>query len=57
MKHQDRTGFARSVMAVAVAMTAAQATAQTAEAPRAKDDDVRIGSIVITGAGDRLGTG
>lgn len=57
MKHQDRTGFARSVIAMAVAMTAAQAMAQTAEAPRAKDDAVRIGSIVITGAGDRLGTG
>lgn len=57
MTHQDWTGFSRSVVAVAVALVASQALAQTADGPRAKDDDVRIGTITITGAGDRLGAG
>jgi iron complex outermembrane receptor protein len=35
----------------------AQTQADQADAPRAKDDNVRIGTVVITGKGDRLGAG
>lgn len=48
-------------LAVLLASAAAGALAQTAtdaaDQPRAKDDAVRIGTIVITGKGDRLGAG
>ncbi|MDT7833952.1 TonB-dependent receptor [Aquabacterium sp. OR-4] len=49
--------------ALAVLLTGAAASAfaqqavNEADQPRAKDDNVRIGTVVITGQGDRLGAG
>ena len=50
---------ARAAALVLAGATAAGAFAQAADAdePRAKDDGVRIGTIVITGQGDKLGAG
>lgn len=46
------------LLAGAAASTAfAQQAANEADQPRAKDDNVRIGTVVITGQGDRLGAG
>lgn len=41
----------------ASAQTEATGATDATEAPRAQDDKVRIGTIVITGRGDRLGAG
>ena len=59
------TPFRAALMARAIAVLlsgvgAGAAFAQAADAsdePRAKDDGVRIGTIVITGQGDKLGAG
>lgn len=64
MKHPRPFRTAQMTRAIAVVLAgfgAAGAFAQTqsdqADAPRAKDDNVRIGTVVITGKGDRLGAG
>lgn len=53
--------IARAVTLLAVALSTSNLHAQTAsdssDQPRAKDDNVRIGTIVIIGQGDRLGAG
>lgn len=45
------------LLAGAAASSFAQQAASDADQPRAKDDNVRIGTVVITGQGDRLGAG
>ena len=61
-----RAHFREARIAQAVALLAAslagaaafaQANTDAADAPRAKDDNVRIGTITITGQGDKLGAG
>jgi iron complex outermembrane receptor protein len=53
--------IARAVMVLVAGIAAnavyAQDQADASDAPRAKEDGVRIGTIVITGRGDRLGAG
>lgn len=54
------TPVARALAVLLAGAAASAAFAQAtdeADAPRAKDDNVRIGTIVITGKGDRLGAG
>ena len=48
-----------ALLAATLAASAAhaQANADSSDAPRAKDDTVRIGTITITGQGDKLGAG
>lgn len=48
---------AAALLLAGVGASSAFAQAAEADAPRAKDDGVRIGTIVITGQGDRLGAG
>jgi iron complex outermembrane receptor protein len=50
---------ARAALLVLAGASAASVFAQASDAdqPRAKDDGVRIGTIVITGQGDKLGAG
>ena len=59
--HLSITRITRAVAILAATLAASAAHAQTstdaADEPRAKDDQVRIGTIVITGRGDRLGAG
>jgi len=64
MNHTLPFRLARTARAVAIVLAGAssaaafaQAAADTINDPRAKDDAVRIGTIVITGQGDRLGAG
>ncbi|MEK8051647.1 TonB-dependent receptor [Ideonella sp. DXS22W] len=45
------------LLAGAAASAFAQQATNEADQPRAKDDNVRIGTVVITGQGDRLGAG
>ena len=63
MKKPSSFRLAHTARAIAVVLaglgvnaTFAQTT-DSADDPRAKDDSVRIGTIVITGKGDRLGAG
>ena len=55
------SGFTRTVLSAAVALVCASPVwAQTAAddgQPRAKDDNVRLGTIVIVGEGGKLGAG
>jgi len=64
LKSQQHPNLRRKVIAVAcglacmaVGAVQAQTSADSTDAPRAKDDSVRIGTITITGQGDKLGAG
>lgn len=58
--NSNRWNFSRTVLSAAVAVVVAGpalAQSQEAEAPRAKDDAVRLGTITVVGSGSKLGTG
>ena len=63
MSNKNWSVFSRTALSIAAALVVAapvmaqSATGGDADAPRAKDDKVRLGTIVIVGEGNKLGAG